>query len=235
MLAAYVSETQRLLNDRNGQFFDLPTMHDYINRSRRRIAGVSGCLRAQIDNGILTHNGQEQYRLKDWVSVVQGVMPGAGEILYVRSLSIAIGHGPGAWRPKWRQVASFTDFDARFRIWNRTFVGMISEPGWWCQLGSGMAGIIYLAPIPSLEAPLSVDLQIIPAPLLDDEDPEPLPYPWNDAVAFWAATMCLMQQQRREDAQAMTTLFNYMLPEAAAVVCPQLIQTNYGPGHIRSA
>jgi hypothetical protein len=234
MLAAYVAETQRLLNDEQGQFFKLPTLHDYINRARRRIAAVSGCLRI-FPEGIHTHNGQEKYPLRHWVAAAQGQMPGAGEVLRVMSIAIAIGRGPGAWKPTWQQVASWTDFNARFRIWNRTFVGVISEPGWWCQYGVGEAAEIYLAPIPSIECPIDADLFIVPAPLLDDEDSEPLMYPWTDCVAFWAATMCLLQQQRREDAQAMTTLFNQLMPEAAAVVMPVMVQSPYGPGHIRSA
>jgi hypothetical protein len=40
--------------------------------------------------------------------------------------------------------------------------------------------------------------------------------------------LCLLQQQRREDAQAMSALFNTEMPFAAAVVCPQMIQTPYG-------
>ena len=70
--------------------------------------------------------------------------------------------------------------------------------------------------------------------MLTDDDDEIIPYPWVDAVAYWAATLCLIQQQRGQDATAMAQLFNNDLPMAAAVVCPQMLQTPYG-ATLRSA
>ena len=234
MLAQYVTDTRDLLNDSEGQFFRAPTLHRFINKSRRRIAAVSGCLRC-IPSGVNTHPMKEIYPFSEWTSLAQGQIAGTSSILSCRSLSIAIGgrwdvHGEitsGGWKPMWRKIP-FTDFQARFRIYNRTFLGTISEPGWFAQYGEGPDGKIYLAPIPSQQAPMEVDLTLIPAMLISDNDPEPIPYPWTDAVVYWAATLCLLQQQRREDAQAMAALFNSDMPMAAAVVCPQMIQTPYG-------
>jgi hypothetical protein len=95
-------------------------------------------------------------------------------------------------------------------------------------------GKIYLAPIPSQMLPMEVDLTLIPKPLLSDQDNDPIPYPWQDAVSYWAGVMCLLQQQRREDAQALAQLFNSDLPMCASVVCPQMIQSPYG-ATLRSA
>jgi len=81
---------------------------------------------------------------------------------------------------------------------------------------------------------MEVDLTVIPMPLMTDGDSEPIPYPWTDAVSYWAAVMCLLQQQRREDAAAMAELFGTELPMCASVVCPQMIQTAYG-ATLRSA
>ena len=244
MLAQHITETQNLLNDTQGQFFTIPTITNYINRSRRRIAAVSGCLRV-IPPGTQTIPFQEVYPLAGWTTLVQGTMPQAQSILACRSLSIGIGgrweldefgNGKivgGSWKPMWRRLI-WSDFQARFRIYGGTFLGTISEPGWWAQFGAGAVGAIYLAPIPSQSMPMEVDLTIIPQPLLTDNDPEPIPYPWSDAVSYWAATLCLLQQQRREDATAMATLFNAELPMCASVVCPQMLVTPYG-ATIRSA
>jgi hypothetical protein len=230
MLATYINETQNLLNDAQGQFFSIPTMTTFVNRARRRIAAASGCLRV-MPPGTITNKNQEIYPFSNWQSLVQEQMPGVQSILFCRSLSMAI--GVGGWKPMWRRLP-FTDFQARFRIYNGTFYGVLSEPGWWSQFGSGPLGKIYIAPIPSQSMPMDVDLTCVPMPLLTDDDPEPIPYPWTDAVAYWAATLCLMQQQRREDAQAMALLFNSELPMCAAVVCPQMIQSPYG-ATLRSA
>lgn len=241
MLAQYVADIQDLLNDSEGQFFRAPTLHRFVNKARRRIAAVSGCIRC-IPSGTNVHPQQEIYPFSQWVSLAQGQVRGASDILACRSLAVAIGGRwdrdtgqitGGGWKPMWRKIA-WTDFQARFRIYNRTFLGTISEPGWFAQYGEGPDGKLYLAPIPSQQAPLEVDLTLIPAPMVDDSDPEPIPYPWRDAVVYWAATLCLLQQQRREDAQAMAALFNSDMPMCAAVVCPQMIQTPYG-ATIRSA
>ena len=241
MLAEYITQTQNLLNDAQGQFFTIPTLTNYINRSRRRIASASGCLRV-IPPGVVTIPNQEVYPFTAWTALVQGIMPQAQSILACRSLAIGIGGKwnlstgrieGGSWKPMWRRLI-WTDFQARFRIYGGTFMGTISEPGWWAQYGHGPVGAIYLAPIPTQGMPMEVDLTIVPQPLLTDNDIDPIPYPWNDAVSYWAAVLCLLQQQRREDAGAMAPLFNSDLPMCASVVCPQMIQTAYG-ATLRSA
>lgn len=230
MLASYVTEVQNLLNDSSGQFFSNPTLTMHINRARRRVAAASGCLRI-MPAGTKTQQGQEIYPFKDWISLVQGEVPGIQSILFCRSLSIAI--GKGSWKPMWRRMP-FTSFQARLRIFNGTWIGSLTEPGYWSQLGEGPEGKIYLAPIPSMQMDIDVDLTCIPAPLLTDDDPEPIPYPWTDAVSYWAGVLCLMQQQRREDAQALAQLFNSDMPACAAEVCPQFVAAPYGAS-LRSA
>ena len=238
MLASYINDVQNLLNDNQGQFFTLPTLTNYINKARRRIAAVSGCIRVVPPN-VYTVPGQEVYPFADWVSNIQGIVPQAKSILACRSVAISFGgrwvsgHTVGAWKPVWRRVV-WTDFQARFRIYNGTFMGTISEPGWWAQYGEGPMGAIYLAPIPASVNPMEVDITLIPQPLLTDNDADPIPYPWSDAVGYWAAVLCLMQQQRKEDASAMAQTFNAELPMCAAVVCPQMIQNPYG-ATLRSA
>lgn len=230
MLNSYITETQQLLNDQNGQYFTPATTATWVNKSRRRIAAISGCLRA-MPPGTQTHPGQEIYPFSDWISLVQGIVPGVESILAIRSLCISI--GAQGWKPQWRRMV-WTDFQARMRIYNGTFFGTISEPGWYAQYGAGPAGALYLAPIPAQSNPMEVDLTLIPAPLVDDDSPEPIPYPWNDAVPYWAATLALLAQQRREDAQAMSIMFNTDLPLCASVICPQMIQSSYSPGIMRS-
>lgn len=224
MLAQHITDVRDLLNDQQGQFFPEATLARYVNRSRRRIAYASGCIRI-CPAGTKTHRLQEVYPFSDWISLCQSQLPGIQSILACRSLAVAI--GVGGWKPMWRRVV-WTDFQARFRIFNGTFYGTVSEPGWYAQYGEGPAGRLYLAPIPSQDNPLDVDLTCIPSPLLTDNDREIIPQPWCDAVPFWAAVMCLLQQQRLQDAQAIAQVFNAELPTCAAVVCPQMIQSPYG-------
>jgi hypothetical protein len=225
MLATYIADTQDLLNDASGQFFAVPTLIRYINRARRRVASGSGCLRI-MPEGAKTHPNQEQYHFHEWTALVQAT-PGVREILAVRSLAIAIGPGNGAWRPMWNRLP-WTDFSARFRIWNNAWVGTISYPGFYSQYGFGVGGSIFLAPIPSQEQPMTLDCSCMPFPLMTDDDPEAIPQPWCDAVAYFAAFMCMLQQQRKEDAVALMQIYQAELPHCAAVVAPQLITSPYG-------
>lgn len=224
MLTEYISETQNHLNDALSQFFPVSTLTTYVNRARRRIANASGCCRVLIRARTIAN--QEQYRFNEWTAIAQ-LEPGIKEILAVRSLSIAIGPGEGAWKPTWNRLV-WSDFQARFRIWNRAWIGTISYPGYYAQYGFGSGGSIFLAPIPSQVQPMELDCSCLPLPLENDDDPEPIPDPWVDAVSFYAAWLCLVQQQRREDAMAMLQIFAAELPFCASVVAPQMVQSPYG-------
>lgn len=244
MLAQYLADTQNLLNDTSGQFFNRNTLINYINRSRRRISAASGCLRV-VPPGVQTVANQESYPLAAWASLVQTALPGTKSALAVGSVSIAVGGkwqkqpddswiiAGGAWKPSWRRIV-WSDFQARFRIYGRTFYGVLSEPGWYSQYGEGPIASLYLAPIPGMAMPMEVDLICIPLDLLTDDDCEIIPYPWSDAVSYWAATLALLQQQRVTDAQAMAQTFDAELPMCASVVCPRMIQNVYG-ATLRSA
>lgn len=224
MLATYIAETQNHLNDSSGQFFAIPTLTSYVNRARRRIAAASGCCRVLIRAKTLPN--QEQYQFGAWNAIAQEE-PGIREILAIRTLAIAIGPGEGAWKPTWNRLV-WSDFQARFRIWNRAWIGTISYPGYWSQFGFGTNGSIFLAPIPSQVQPMEIDASCQPFPLENDDDPEPIPYPWVDAVSYYAAWLCLVQQQRTQDAAAMLQVFAAELPFCASVVAPSMPQSPYG-------
>lgn len=224
MLAQYQGDTQNLLNDSGGQFFSMPTLTNYINRARRKIASASGSVRVLVH--AKTHPNQEEYKFHEWTALVQDT-PGVREVLAVRSLAIAIGPGDGAWKPVWNRL-TWTDFQARFRIWNQAWVGTISYPGFFAQYGFGINGSLYLAPIPSQEQPMELDTSCLPFPLGTDEDPECIPSPWTDAVAYFAAYLALLQQQRQQDAAGLLQIFQAELPFCASVVAPQLVTSPYG-------
>ncbi|HEX8814806.1 MAG TPA: hypothetical protein VF753_04835 [Terriglobales bacterium] len=225
MLATYIADTQNLLNDAGGQFFRETVLTSYINRARRRIAMLSGCVRV-MPPGTQTVTNQESYKFSDWTALVQ-TTPGVREIFAVRSLAMALGPGQGAWKPVWNYVI-WTDFQARFRIWNHSWTGAISYPGYWSQYSFGTTGSLYLAPIPSMIMPMELDFSCMPFPLQRDEDPECIPQPWCDAVCYFAAFLCMLQQQRPQDAQLIVQLFQSEMPACASIVAPQRIMSPYG-------
>jgi hypothetical protein len=225
VLQTYLSDTQNLLNDAGGQFFRVETLTNYVNRARRRISMVSGCVRI-MPAGTQTVPNQESYKFREWMSLVQAT-PGVREIFAVRSLAIALGPGNGAWKPVWNRIP-WTDFQARFRIWNQAWTGAISYPGFWSQYSFGNLGSLYLAPIPSTAQPMEMDFSCLPFPLESDDDPECIPQPWQDAVPYFASFLCFVQQQRLQDANVIAQLFQAELPACAAIVNPQAILSPYG-------
>jgi hypothetical protein len=231
MLADYQAQTQNLLNDAAGQYFATGTLNNYINRARRRVASASGCVRV-MPEGMKTLPNQERYHFHHWLPLVQAI-PGVREIIAVRTLAIAIGPQPGAWKPAWNYIP-WSDFQARFRLWNHMWIGTISAPGFWSQYGFGTNGSIYLAPIPTVISTMELDCSCLPFPLQTDEDPEVIPQPWQDAVPYMSAFFCLMQQQRQQDAQGMLQLFQADLPACASIVAPTTIIAPYGAA-VRSA
>jgi hypothetical protein len=75
---------------------------------------------------------------------------------------------------------------------------------------------------------MELDCSCMPFPLQTDDDPECIPQPWQDAIAYYAAFLALLQQQRQQDAAAVLQVFQAELPFAASVVAPQMIQSPYG-------
>jgi hypothetical protein len=207
-----------------GQFFPPTTLTNYINRARRRIATSSGCVRVLVEAQTVAN--QEKYSFHDWTALVQAT-PGVREIHAVRTLAIAIGPGQGAWKPLWNRIP-YSDFAARFRIWNQAWIGTISYPGYYAQYSFGVNGSIFLAPIPSSVQPMELDASCIPFPLQTDDDPEAIVQPWCDAVAYFAGFMALLQQQRAQDAGVLLQLFQAELPHCASVVAPQMVTSPYG-------
>jgi hypothetical protein len=192
---------------------------------------ASGCIRV-IPQGTQTMPNQEKYPFSAWTALVQA-SPGVREIFAVRTLAVAIGPTPGAWKPVWNRI-TWSDFQARFRIWNGAWIGTISYPGYYTQYSFGVNGSLFLAPIPSQQQPMEVDCSCMPFPLMSDNDPEAIPLPWSDAVPYLSAFFCLMQQQRQQDAAGLMQLFQADLPFCASVVSPQMVTTPYG-AVVRSA
>lgn len=224
----YLPAVRSLLNDLQSQFYTDATLTSFINRARTRVAATSASIRVLA----LSHTvaNQEVYVFPGFNALVTAT-PGVAEVQFVRTIAIAI--GTGGWKPMWRRVP-WTDFQARFRIYNGTFMGTQSEPGWWAQYGQGSAGSIYLAPIPTQVNPMEADCTCLPVNLASDTDPEAIPVQWQEAVNYWAAILALFQQQRLEDAKALGAIFQAEMPWAAAVVCPTFVSTGY-PATIRSA
>ena len=50
---------------------------------------------------------------------------------------------------------------------------------------------------------MDIDSICIPVDLVDDTTPDAIPYPWTDAVPYYAAYICYMNSSRAADAMRM--------------------------------
>lgn len=223
-LNTYIAAVQSLLNDSAGQFYTTAQLTTFINTARNRIATSGECVRWLPPSGAgqnQTAAAQEVYPF----SFINTLMPGGSglsQVLSVRTLAVS----NGAQKPLWTQLP-WTRFQARIRIFNGTFTGT-AVVGLWSQYSFGTLGSLYLAPIPTQAQPMDWDCTCLPIPLATDTDPEAIPYPWTDAVPFYAAFLALLQQQRQQDAKGMMQLFEAELPWAAAAVKRQFVGSYYG-------
>jgi hypothetical protein len=58
---------------------------------------------------------------------------------------------------------------------------------------------------------LNLDMVFLPIDLVDDTSYEAVPYPWTDAVPFYAAWYAYMSMQRQSDAQLMLGRYGEVL------------------------
>ncbi|HXJ94212.1 MAG TPA: hypothetical protein VMT20_15295 [Terriglobia bacterium] len=199
-LTAYVQQVQRLLHDTTGQFYQYPDLTYYVNSARGQVALEGECTRALCS--LATANGQQSYTLSSI-----GNLPSGGQYaLVVRGIYL---NGQTYEARPWEWFANLclgTAFSPAVPVW--------------AQLGSGASSSLYICPTPSVAVALQVDSVIQPIPLNTDADPELIPYPWTDAVPYYAAYLAYLDAQRTQDAQLMFELYTTFVNRARKIVTP---------------
>jgi len=79
----------------------------------------------------------------------------------------------------------------------------------------GVASFFYLAS--QNGGALTLDVIMIPPDLVDDTTPDAIPYPWEEAVPFYAAFRAYMDLQRQADATLMMARYREQLRDATAM------------------
>ena len=91
----------------------------------------------------------------------------------------------------------------------RNYVSTFQDvPGIAAQYGQGVSGSLYLYPVPNAPYTMEWDCTCLPAVLASDTDVEMLPYPWTDAVPYFAAYLCYNGAGRNADADRMWQLYD---------------------------
>ena len=218
VLSDYLTDTQRLLHDPQAKYYSTTDLTSYINTARGQIASEGQCVRA-LPTGNNAAVGQEVYPFGPVNTLVQAQFPGVQSIQGVLSVAVSW----GSMKPVLTQMV-WSDFQALLRSYN---IGLQNYPSVYAQYGQGTSGSIYLFPQPSQVSAMDWDCYCLPIALVDDTSVEALPYPWTDAVPYYAAYKAYLNSQRWPDSKAMFDEFTKFMKRARSQSEPPFIPDYY--------
>jgi hypothetical protein len=158
-------------------------------------ANATGTGSAAFGTQIQTVTNQEIYSLPTNVSLPQGI----ANVIQVRTIAVNFGGSQGS-NQYMLENTDFSELQAYYRFYGPNLVG---NPAKWARYNNN----IYMRPIPSQAYPMQWDTVCTVINLVDDTTIEALPYPFTDAVPYYAAYLALMNSQRPQDADNMFKLY----------------------------
>lgn len=110
-------------------------------------------------------------------------------------------------------------------------------PTQWSQQGVGATGLalngvgsFVVNPTPTTNIVIQADCVCIPANLTTDSDPEVIPYPWTEAVPFYAAMYAYLSSQRTQDATTMFARYSEFVKRGVDMTAPPVLPDNFQGG-----
>lgn len=215
-LNAYIAQVRSLLDDAAGVIYTTPNLTVYINDARVQIAMASESIRFIGLLG-LTANVQA-YAFNN----VTGMTAGIGGPLVIRKASV---RNPTEWTEM---------FDREWEwFWSNCLNGPLSitggTPNTYSQFQPGIGGLFFVSPTPTTGLNARLDCVGYPTSLAVDADPEALPYPWTEAVQYYAAYLALLNAQRYGDADSMLQRYDLFQTRATQGTTPTTLPVQY-PG-----
>lgn len=181
--------------------------------------GAGAIATGNLSAAVKTAVGQEVYNFSTWNSIIQANNPGVQSIIGVQTISVSW----GSQKPTLDHV-SWSDIQAYLRAYN---IGYLNYPTVWAQYGQGVSGSAYLWPIPAVITQLDVDCYCLPITLASDSDIEAIPYPWTDAVPYYAAYLAFLNAQRKDDARYYLGEYKRIMTEGRWYVSPAVVPSFY--------
>jgi len=145
---------------------------------------------------------------------------GAGLASVIGLQSVAVSWG--AQKPVLRWI-DWSAFQAYFRSINYGS----NWPVIWSQYAQGIAGSIYLYPIPSQTMAMDWDCYCLPIPLVDDTTVEAIPYPFDSAVTWYAAYLASISSGKMDRANFFEAKYREHLTENRVFVSPSMVPDFY--------
>jgi hypothetical protein len=229
VLNAYLSNTRRLLQNPSAptQLYSDADLTAYINTARGQLSADGQCVRYYAS--LSTVNTTQIYAFSSINTGVAGTT-GIANALSVRMIGVAVAGGQNiiaAWPWEW---------------FNQYYIGTtgISNaiPANWAQYGQGKSGSIYFSPTPNAVYVLSLDCVCTPIDLATDGTVEAIPYPWTDAVPYFAAYLALLSSQtgaREEQANRMFARYEEFRDRARRLSTANVLPYQYDQSGSRTA
>jgi hypothetical protein len=152
---------------------------------------------ATVDNSASTVTSQEAVQFST-LNTLAALTPGISEVIAVNTVACQWGTG-SVYKPMLRK-RSWSWYQANCRVYS---VSAMNFPAYWSQYAQGVNGSFYLFPIPGQQMSMDLDTTCLPVPLTSDSTPDAIPYPWSDAVPYFAAYLCFQNSTRIADAGRM--------------------------------
>jgi hypothetical protein len=173
----HVNEVRRLLHDPNDQMWSTADKTANVNKAIRRRDADTGGNRVLLPLNLTI--GQDSYTL---------TALGNTNVVDVVGIYLIVGNAR-----RLLDNMSFTRLTAYFRQWT----GMTSEPIGWAKYNPTT---IYLGPPPGFAYATQWDCVQVNGTDLTAAQNDPLPVPFTDAVPYYAAYLCRMNQREYDEA-----------------------------------
>jgi hypothetical protein len=177
--------------------------------------GATATIPFVINNTVFS---QELYTFASLQAVAR-LTPGVNGLLGVLSIAVSW----GSMKPTMRR-----EYWSTFQAYCRSnSVFLQSWPAVWASYGQGAAGSIYVYPLPSQIMQWDWDTFCQPIDLLDDTTVEAIPYPYTDAIKFYAAMLAFDNSQRKDDAARMQAAYERYMQRASKLIETPFIPDEY--------
>jgi len=217
-LTSYETNTKAILQNPGAptSLYSTADLDRWINLARGQLAGDSESVRAILN--VNTAVGVRNYNF----SALTGLPTGVQGPLHIRAITYNVGTGQ-----KWITPRAWSWF--LFYHLNNP-VPVNGAPRRYSQFAQGVLGSFYLDPPPDQIYTLNCDTVCRPIDLVDDTTAEAIPYPWTDAVPYYAAYLAYLSAQspaRQADAQRMFGIYSEFVTRARQFSNPDVLRGQY--------
>lgn len=189
-LNAYLEQAQRLLGDVSQTRFDLGTLTTYVNMAREQVALEGQCIRVLPDSSLPANQTVLNQEIYTFAGIDLTGQVGVSSVVNIRGIGIIWGN------QRYTMLKNgFSKHTALIRTYPS---GYTDVPSAWAQFGQGVAGSVYLYPLPNSAYALEYDCTCLPIPLVDDNTAEAIPVPWTAAIPYFVAYLGMSEKAGQE-------------------------------------